>query len=297
MWAEIKNNNSMESEKKKFDLNEEAVIIDVEDEVIDKVLTGEITHVVVDINDDNYRQILENEDGTIAVKTEKMPESFYGINYYNGGVFPYVINSELDFLMLKGTKDVCLTQIIDVNAVPGPRFKYQGPGKPCKKDKNGDCCIWEVELEVVPIVEGARRYLMRWNPAISSFTEKDYEECMENLVHGMFRLKWSIYEWQEARRGDMFFMMRTGDDKAGIVFNGFFLSDPYPADDWAGSTKRRMYVDMVCMNPSEPGDEPQLSLEELQQAVPSFEWSEGHSGVLLSDEVMAQMSQFWQDME
>ena len=40
----------MESEKKKFDLNEEAVIIDVEDEVIDKVLTGKITHIVVDIN-------------------------------------------------------------------------------------------------------------------------------------------------------------------------------------------------------------------------------------------------------
>ena len=32
------------------------------------------------------------------------------------------------------------------------------------------------------------------------------------------------------------------------VDGGHFLSDPYPADDWAGSTKRRMYVDMVCMN-------------------------------------------------
>lgn len=50
------------------------------------------------------------------------------------------------------------------------------------------------------------------------------------------------------RRGDFFYMMRTGDDKAGIVFCGQFLSDPYPADDWAGSTKRRMYVDMICYN-------------------------------------------------
>ncbi|MCR4920648.1 MAG: hypothetical protein K5945_02935 [Bacteroidaceae bacterium] len=37
----------------------------------------------------------------------------------------------------------------------------------------------------------------------------------------------------------------TGDDKAGIVFNGLFISDPYPDEDWAGSTKRSMYVDMV----------------------------------------------------
>ena len=55
-------------------------------------------------------------------------------------------------------------------------------------------------------------------------------------------------------------MMRVGDDKAGIVFNGLFLSDPYPADDWAGSTKRRMYVDMVCINPVESGEMPSLSL-------------------------------------
>ena len=70
----------------------------------------------------------------------------------------------------------------------------------------------------------ARTYLMRWNPAISSFTEKDYEECVANMEHGMFRLNWSIYEWQEARRGDFFYMLRTGDDKAGIVFSGQFLS-------------------------------------------------------------------------
>mgnify|MGYP002627247982 FL=1 len=82
----------------------------------------------------------------------------------------------------------------------------------------------------------AKSYLMCWNPSISSFTEKDFEECVENMVHGMFRMNWSIREWEEARRGDLFFMMRTGDDKAGIVFTGQFISDPYPGEDWAGST-------------------------------------------------------------
>ena len=285
-----------EKEKKDYDTNEITINIDVDDEVIDKVRTGEVTHIVVDINDDNFRQILENEDGYLAVVTEKLPESFYGFYYYNGGEFPYVINSELEFLMLKGTKDVCLAQIIGINTEPGTRFSFQGPGGPGIKDDNGDCCIWVVEFEIVPIPEKPRYYLMRWNPSISSFTESDYGECVESLVHGMFRMNWSINDWQEARRGDMFFMMRTGDDKAGIVFNGYFLSDPYPADDWAGSTKRRMYVDMVCMNPTEPGDEPQISLEQLQKAIPSFEWEKGHSGILLSDEVMAQMAQFWRDV-
>ena len=130
---------------------------------------------------------------------------------------------------------------------------------------------------------------MRWNPAISSFTEKDYEACVANMEHGMFRINWSIYDWEEARRGDFFYMMRVGDDKAGIVFSGQFLTDPYPGDDWGGSTKRRMYVDMVCMNPAEPQAGPNISLEKLQKAIPSFKWSRGHSGVLLPNNVTEEL--------
>jgi hypothetical protein len=103
------------------------------------------------------------------------------------------------------------------------------------------------------------------------------------MVHGMFRINWSIYDWQEARRGDFFYMMRTGDDKAGIVFSGQFITDPYPSDDWAGSNKRRMYVDMICMNASEDSI-PLISIEKLQESIPSIEWGKGHSGEILSDE-------------
>lgn len=115
------------------------------------------------------------------------------------------------------------------------------------------------------------------------------------MSHGMFRINWSIYEWQEARRGDLFYMMRTGDDKAGIAFNGHFISDPYPADDWAGSTKRRMYVDMVCMNPLESGEKPLVTLEKLQTAIPSIEWSKGHSGELLPEEAVTQLNEIWNE--
>ena len=145
------------------------------------------------------------------------------------------------------------------------------------------------------MLEEPRKYLMRWNPRISSFTEKDYEDCVENLVHGMFRMNWSINEWEEARRCDIFYMMRVGDDKAGLVFNGQFISDPYPADDWAGSTKRRMYVDMICSNPTEPGEKPLHSLEKLQEAIPEFDWSKGHSGVLLSEEVTSKLEELFEE--
>ena len=269
-----------EKENEKNNLNEMGVAIGVDNEVIEKVRSGEITHIIVEINEDNQNMFLENFDGNLVLVTEELPDTFHGCYFYNGGDFPYAIKGVLEFLDLSSDDDHCLARIIDVDTEPGTRFNYQGAGKPIEEDPDGDSCVWEVAFEVVPMLMEARTYLMRWNPTISS----------ENRVHGMFRMDWSIYEWQEARRGDFFYMMRTGDDKAGIVFSGQFLSDPYPADDWAGSSKRRMYVDMICYN-AESGSAPHISLEKLQAAIPDFDWSKGHSGELLSEEITTQLDE------
>lgn len=271
---------------KEVDTEKGILTLEVDSEVISKVRTGEITHLIAQIDENNQNMILENIDGNLVLVIDEMPTTFHGCYLYNNGEFPYAIKDELDCILLKSVEEECFTRIISVDTEPGTRFNYQGVGEPIKEDPNGDSCIWEVYFEVVPVPEKSKTYLMRWNPSISSFTEKDYEECVNNMVHGMFHMNWSIYEWEEARRGDMFFMMRVGDDKAGIVFLGQFITDPYPGDDWAGSTKRRMYVDMVCMNPVEPGAKPRISLEKLQESIPTVDWSKGHSGVLLSEEVV-----------
>lgn len=271
---------------KEVDTEKGILTLEVDSEVISKVRTGEITHLIAQIDENNQNMILENIDGNLVLVIDEMPTTFHGCYLYNNGEFPYAIKDGLDCILLKSVEEECFTRIISVDTEPGTRFNYQGVGEPIKEDPNGDSCIWEVYFEVVPVPEKSKTYLMCWNPSISSFTEKDYEECVNNMVHGMFRMNWSIYEWEEARRGDMFFMMRVGDDKAGIVFLGQFITDPYPGDDWAGSTKRRMYVDMVCMNPVEPGAKPRISLEKLQESIPTVDWSKGHSGVLLSEEVV-----------
>ena len=274
-----------EKENEKVNANEMGVAFGVDNEVIEKVRSGEITHIIVEINEDNQTMFLENFDGNLVLVTEELPDTFHGCYFYNGGEFPYAIKGVLEFLELSNDDDYCIARIIDVDAEPVTRFNYQGAGKPIVEDPEGDSCVWEVSFEVVPIPKEPKTYLMRWNPSISSFTEKDFETCMENRVHGMFRLNWSIYDWQEARRGDFFYMLRSGDEKAGLVCLGQFISDPYPADDWAGSTKRRMYVDMICTNHTPIGKKPQLSLDKLQHSIPEFNWAEGHSGVLLSEDV------------
>lgn len=287
----------MKSEDKEVDINEVAIALEVDSDVIDKVRSGEVTHIVLQINEQNQNMILESIDGNLVLVIDDMPTTYHGCYLYNDGVFPYAIKSSLSFLILNGGEDDCLARIISVDTEPGTRFSYQSADKPIVEDPNGDSCIWEVDFEVVPMPAEPRHYLMRWNPSISSFKEKDYKECVENMVHGMFRMDWSIYEWEEARRGDFFYMLRTGDYKAGIVFSGQFITDPYPADDWAGSTKRRMYVDLICMDPIDPKERPRISLEKLKKEIPGFDWSKGHSGALLSEDVVKKLDEIEDDEE
>ena len=275
---------------KDFDINDCSFAIGLESEVIERVRKGDITRLMMDIGEDNQNFLLENVDGHLILITEETPTTYHGCYLYNNGEFPYVIKRSLQFLVLWNGNDKCLVRILGINIEPGRRFHYKGAGESMVEDPNGDSCVWQVQFDILPILADAKTYLMRWNPSISSLTEKDYETWVENMQNGMFFTNWSIREWEEARRGDCFYMMRVGDDKAGIVFNGQFISDPYPDEDWNGSTKRRMYVDMVCTNPVKPGEVPLLSLNTLQKTIPGFNWAEGHSGVLLPDEVVDELA-------
>lgn len=122
-----------------------------------------------------------------------------------------------------------------------------------------------VEVSLVP---RHRTYILRWNPDISSFKSETYAEALRE-THGHFYFNWSVYEWEYAAMGDRFFMMRVGGGNAGIVFDGYFKSDPYIDDDWSNQGKIRRYVDIECVNAVEI-DRPTLTLEELSAAIPDI---------------------------
>ena len=119
-----------EKENKELDVDERAITLTVDDEVIRKVCSGEIRHISLDINNHNYREILENNDGNLILVVDVMPETFHGCYLYNNGEFPYAIKSTLEFLVLKGDNDFCLARIIDVDTAAGTRFRFKGPGEP-----------------------------------------------------------------------------------------------------------------------------------------------------------------------
>ena len=283
------------SKEKDININDCSFTIGLESDVIERVRKGDITRLMMDIGEDNQKFLLENVDGHLILITDEAPTTYHGCFLYNNGEFPYVIKDSLKYLVLTDGEDNCIVRIIGKNVEAGTRFNYKGAGHSIEEVPDGDSCVWEAQFDILPLLLDAKTYLMRWNPSISSFTEKNYEECVAKMKNGMFFMNWSIREWEEARRGDLFYIMRVGDDKAGIVFNGQFLSDPYPADDWAGSTKRRMYVDIVCSNPVQPSDVPLLSLNLLQKTIPSIDWGKGSSGVLLSKDVEDALDHLWNE--
>ena len=68
-----------EKENEKVNTDEMGVAIGVDNEVIHKVRSGEITHIIVDINEDNQNMFLENIDGNLVLVTEEMPDTFHGM--------------------------------------------------------------------------------------------------------------------------------------------------------------------------------------------------------------------------
>lgn len=118
-------------------------------------------------------------------------------------------------------------------------------------------------FDVEPI-RSPKTYLLRWNPTISSFKLDDYRDVLSKYPGGFSGMNWSVYEWEKAHKGDHYYMLRTGDDKAGIVFRGVFTSDPYPGEDWAGNGKQRYYMDMDCYDCLPADEQSAITIETLE---------------------------------
>lgn len=83
---EIIINDTAKSDKnKEFDLNERAITLEVDSDLIGEVRSGEVTHLVMQINEGNQNLILENIKGSLVLVTDEMPTTYHGCYLYNGG--------------------------------------------------------------------------------------------------------------------------------------------------------------------------------------------------------------------
>lgn len=130
--------------------------------------------------------------------------------------------------------------------------------------------------------EKQKTYVLMWNPAISSVKMEDHVESIPNLLTEHYN--WSVYEYQEAKKNDRFVLIRCGEGKTGLVMSGIFDSNPYQAGDWSGKGRKVFYMDMTPNFIADPEKAKIITTQQLQEAIPSFDWSGGHSGRLLTEE-------------
>lgn len=128
----------------------------------------------------------------------------------------------------------------------------------------------------------ARTLILKWNPAISSYTMERFQEDL--LDHMFYDFNWSIWEHEQLRPGDRFFLIRVGEGKTGLAMAGTVISNPYKDEDWSGKGRETYYADLDILDVYDTDTSEFISTEELQKAIPDFEWNGGHSGMYLTDE-------------
>ena len=115
-----------------------------------------------------------------------------------------------------------------------------------------------------------KTFIMRWNTDISNYKLCEFEEAMDDFEVDGFYYDWSIWDYQKAT--------------------------PYSDEDWSGKGRKVYYIRMSLSHMIHPEKTPLLlTTEELSNAMPSFNWEEGHSGMLLDDITAMQLDELWQD--
>ena len=141
-----------------------------------------------------------------------------------------------------------------------------------------------------------KTFIMRWNTDISNHKITDFEDSMENFHEEGFYYDWSIWDFQKTHVGDKFYMIRTGNGVNGVVMKGTLIGTPYVDEDWSGRGRKVYYIRMALSHLIHP-DKAALVLttDELSKAIPDFNWKEGHSGELLTDEQAIQLDLLWEE--
>ena len=122
----------------------------VEPEYIQEFMSGKRNTFTTDLDDDTYRELLENCEGHLILNAE-LPERFHGCYWYNNGKFPYVLKESLENIMLVAGETRIVGHIVKCTPKPGRRFRFgEKPGEPSVEDPNGDSCIWEMNYELEP---------------------------------------------------------------------------------------------------------------------------------------------------
>lgn len=136
-------------------------------------------------------------------------------------------------------------------------------------------------------------FILFWNPAISNYKSDDFQRELEETSEFDGNMNWSVWEHEKAQAGHRFFMVRCGTGNTGICMSGYFTSAPSEGDDWSSKGRKVYYIGLEPDVMIHPEYLPILTTKELSEAIPSFDWTGGHSGRLIDKQDADKLEEFW----
>lgn len=139
--------------------------------------------------------------------------------------------------------------------------------------------------------------ILKWNPAFSSYTMARFLNDLEKCAlanDGNADMNWSIWEADKVHEGDTCFLLKVGYGQTGIVARGKITSEPYSGEDWSWRNRPTKYCDFNFDAMINPDAFPILTSQELERAIPGFDWYGGHSGLVLTDNQEIELKRLWE---
>ena len=129
-------------------------------------------------------------------------------------------------------------------------------------------------------------YILRWNPAISSYKMDKHLEIVSYAKEERYptHFDWSVREWEKLQPHDMFILLQVGTDNDGIAMVGRFVSEAYEDDSWRKDGKTIHYADLDIFDAFDLSKETKLRAENFEKDI-FIKWHGGHSGELLKEDV------------
>ena len=132
-------------------------------------------------------------------------------------------------------------------------------------------------------------YLYAWNPKL--WTWVDYADAVYRVNNGdQYDMYWSCGNTKKIAVGDIFFLMRLGEEPKGIIGCGYVSSTPYELPHWdrekAADGKVALRTDLLFKALS---DQPIISLTDLQSRYPGYKWTPQGGGQTVPEEISAEL--------
>lgn len=142
------------------------------------------------------------------------------------------------------------------------------------------------ETTTLQAEEGARLFVMRWNPEVSSFGEEEWREGFARLHRREgTMMDWNAWDWRDIREGDWALWCRVGGEKDGVVGVWRLTGEVKEGASWRGDGKTLHYAWGEILMLNEPSATGLFGAEEMEDVAPEVDWHGGHAGVRIEGAV------------